>query len=149
VQEKRDVTPQVGREVFEFLTSQMCSPHLVAGHQRARSVGRPAGHPAGHRDDFADGETGAALHSGGVAQQPRGTDREVVVVGRHVDRLDQPVGLDVDGHGDVVGVVDSDRPDLVVHVEGLVDGRERVVAVVADRPHPQGQVDLRGDPRSR
>ena len=79
----------------------------------------------------------------------RGLDREVVVVGRHVDRLDQPVGLDVHGHGDVVGVVDGDRPDLVVHVERLVDGRERVVAVVADRPDPQGQVDLRGDPRGR
>ena len=75
--------------------------------------------------------------------------REVVVVGGQVDGLDHPVGLDVDGDRDLVGVVDQDRAHLVLDVEGLVDGRQGVEPVVTDRADPQAEVDLRGDPRGR
>src|SRR5699024_5071686 len=104
-----------------------------------RRVGRATGHAARDRDVLAHLERTRGGPTGPLGQQPGRSQHDVVGPVRYGGGVD--VVGDVGRQGEVDGV---HQRHVVVDPDRVVDGVERVEAVVADPADAEVEVDLGG-----
>ena len=111
---------------------------LAGGSADAAVANAATGQATGERDLLTQVQSGVRQHPRVPGEGVRGADHQVGVV---QGQLAGALTL----HGQREGVAPAGR-QLVVDRDGVVDRVQLVVAVPAQRAHPEVQVDLRGHP---
>ena len=138
-QGERHVAAELGGDREQVVVGGAQVPQPVERDQGRGGVGAAAGQSAGDRDALADLDVGREVEPVVRGEQPPGADGDVGLVERYVGDVDLADRLDA--HAPLLGRGDA---HVVVQADRLVDGVERVEAVLARTADDQGEVDLRG-----
>ncbi len=121
--EERHVRSDLGGQIRELVPAHAGAPEGVAGDERGGRVGAAAGQAAGDRDLLAQVQPGQGRHAGRLGQDMRRPDHQVRVVERQLAGA-----LAFHRQRQLVA---PPRADLVVERDGVIDGGQLVIAVMA------------------